>query len=97
MEAIQKPNVDVHFTPVTEITEDGVIGGDGVERKCDTIICATGFDTSFKPRFPIIGKNGVNLYEKWKHEPKGYLGLACPDMPNWLMFIGPTWYAVFIS
>ncbi|KAA6408312.1 MAG: flavin-binding monooxygenase [Lasallia pustulata] len=43
MEAIQKPNVDVHFTPVTKITEDGVIGADGIERKVDTIVCATGF------------------------------------------------------
>lgn len=33
MLAIQKPNVDVHFTEVTQITEDGVIGADGLERK----------------------------------------------------------------
>lgn len=42
MEAIQKANVDVHFTHATRITPDGVIGADGVERKCDTIVCATG-------------------------------------------------------
>jgi cation diffusion facilitator CzcD-associated flavoprotein CzcO len=91
MNAIQESNVDVHFTAVDEITEKGVIGADGVEREVDTIICATGFDVTYRPRFPIIGKNGVNLYEKWKNEPEGYLGLACPDMPNWLMFVGPTW------
>jgi hypothetical protein len=90
MNAIQKPNVDVHFTGVEEITETGVIGADGIEREVDTIVCATGFDVTYRPRFPIIGKNGVDLYEKWKNEPKGYLGLACPDMPNWLMYIGPT-------
>lgn len=91
MEAIQKPNVDVHFTAVEEITEKGVIGADGVEREVDTIICATGFDVTYRPRFPIIGRNGVNLAEKWKDEPTSYLGLGCPDMPNWIMFIGPTW------
>ncbi|CAN9091603.1 unnamed protein product [Alternaria alternata] len=91
MKAIQEPNVDVHFTAVNEITEKGVIGADGIEREVDTIVCATGFDVTYRPRFPIIGKNGVDLYEKWKNEPEGYLGLACPDMPNWLMFIGPTW------
>lgn len=91
MKAIQEPNVDVHFTAVDEITEIGVIGADGVERQVDTIVCATGFDVTYRPRFPIIGKNGVDLYDKWRHEPKGYLGLACPNMPNWLMFIGPTW------
>jgi cation diffusion facilitator CzcD-associated flavoprotein CzcO len=64
MEAIQKDNVDVHFTAVEKITEDGVIGGDGEERKVDTIICATGFDVTYKPRFPIIGKNGVGEVEE---------------------------------
>ncbi|PSN74052.1 FAD/NAD(P)-binding domain-containing protein [Corynespora cassiicola Philippines] len=91
MEAIQKDNVDVHFTAVAEITEDGLIGEDGKKREVDTIVCATGFDVTFVPRFPVIGKNGVDLRDKWKDEPESYLGLACPDMPNWLMFIGPTW------
>lgn len=61
MLAIQKPNVDVHFTAVASCTEDGVVGEDGTERKVDTIICATGFDVSYRPRFPIVGKNGVDL------------------------------------
>jgi hypothetical protein len=79
MKAIQEPNVDVHFTAASHITANGVVGADGIERKCDTIVCATGitpshirtlhyekinsfigFDVSFKPRFPVIGKNGVS-------------------------------------
>jgi len=88
MEAIQKENVDVHFTPVESCTEEGVVGEDGVERKVDTIICATGFDVSYRPRFPIVGKNGVDLADKWKVCPESYLGLAIPDMPNFLTFIG---------
>ena len=91
MEAIQKPNVDVHFTPVVSCTEDGVIGKDGVERKVDTIVCATGFDVTYKPKFPIIGKGGVDLSDKWAACPEGYLGLMVPEMPNFITFIGPTW------
>jgi cation diffusion facilitator CzcD-associated flavoprotein CzcO len=91
MEAIQKDNVDVHFTAVTSITEKGVVGADGTEREVDTIVCATGFDVTYRPRFPVIGKNGVDLAEKWKNAPESYLGLACPDMPNLVIFIGPTW------
>lgn len=91
MSAIQKENVDVHFTAVDEIDETGVIGNDGKHREVDTIVCATGFDVTYKPRFPVIGRNGVDLYEKWKNEPESYLGLGCPDMPNWIMFVGPTW------
>ncbi|KAL9108033.1 MAG: hypothetical protein Q9227_007139 [Pyrenula ochraceoflavens] len=91
MQAIQKPNVDVHFTPVTRITENGVVGEDGVERECDTIVCATGFDVSYRPRFPIVGQNGVDLADKWKVCPEGYMGLAIPEFPNFLTFIGPNW------
>ena len=89
--AIQTANVDVHFTPVNKITETGVVGEDGVERECDTIVCATGFDVSYRPRFPIIGQNGVNLSEKWKVCPEGYMGLAVPDIPNFIIFVGPNW------
>lgn len=42
MVAIQQPNVDVHFTEVVEITNDSIIGKNGVSKEIDTIICATG-------------------------------------------------------
>lgn len=38
MVAIQKPNVDIRFTPVARITEDGLVGGDGIERRVE--LCA---------------------------------------------------------
>nr|POE63579.1 putative sterigmatocystin biosynthesis monooxygenase stcw [Quercus suber] len=91
MEAIQKPNVDVHFTPVTRCTETGVMGADGQEREVDTIVCATGFDVSYRPRFPIIGSDGVDLKDAWAACPESYLGLAVDGFPNFLTFIGPTW------
>jgi hypothetical protein len=78
MKALTKENVDAHFTGVASVTEDGVVGDDGIERECDTIICATGFDTTWRPQFPIIGKKGVNLQDKWASETNGYLGLAAP-------------------
>ena len=92
MEAIPKENVDIHFKYVERITEEGVVGGDDVERKVDTIIYAISFDVTYKPQFPTVGKNGVNLYNKWKDVPKSYLGLGVPDMPNFIMFVGRTWY-----
>ena len=45
IEAIQRPNVDVHFTSVTRLTKNGVIGADGIERKVDAVICATGMSS----------------------------------------------------
>ncbi|WEW61449.1 hypothetical protein PRK78_006939 [Emydomyces testavorans] len=90
MLAIQERNVDVHFTAVAKFTEKGVVGEDGIEREADTIVCATGFDTSYRPRFPIVGEGGVDLREKWKICPESYLGLAVPGYPNYMTFIGPT-------
>jgi cation diffusion facilitator CzcD-associated flavoprotein CzcO len=42
IEAIQRENVDVHFTSVARLTKNGVMGADGIERKVDAVICATG-------------------------------------------------------
>ncbi|KAF2800321.1 flavin-binding monooxygenase-like protein [Melanomma pulvis-pyrius CBS 109.77] len=87
--AVQQENVNVHFTHVTKIVPTGVIGADGVLREADTIVCATGFDTTYRPRFPIIGKYGRNLQEKWNEEATAYFGVADPDMPNFIIHGGP--------
>lgn len=92
--AVQQRNVDVHFTSAASFTEDGVVGQDGKLRKCDSIICATGFDVSFMPQFPIVGRNGVNLQDKWKIAAEAYLSVAVPEFPNWLMMPGPNWPVV---
>ena len=67
-----------------------MIGGDGSEAEVDTIVCATGFDVSFKPHFPIIGKNGVDLGELWGDDPVAYFGLTVPGFPNLAMHGGPS-------
>ncbi|RFU31171.1 hypothetical protein B7463_g5169, partial [Scytalidium lignicola] len=90
MRAIQQPNVDVQFAHVVKITEDSVVDSNGNSFKPDTIICATGFDVSYRPRFPVVGRNGVDLRDKWKVRPESYLGLSVPDIPNFITFIGPT-------
>lgn len=54
------------------------------------VVCATGFDVSHRPSYPVIGRNQVSLAEKWKDEPESYMSLACPDMPNYFIFTGPN-------
>ncbi|KAF2237898.1 FAD/NAD(P)-binding domain-containing protein [Viridothelium virens] len=90
MAAVQKENVDVHFTPAAKATEKGIVGGDGIEREVDTIVCATGFDTTYRPRFPIVGRDGVDLAEKWKDVPESYLSVCVPGFPNMVQMLGPT-------
>lgn len=56
----------------------------------DTIICATGSNISFSPRFLVIGKNGVNLQQKWDVNPECYLSVTAADMPNYFTYLGPA-------
>jgi hypothetical protein len=91
MEALKETNVDAHFTPVIRITPDGPLGADGTTTKVDTIICATGFDTTYRPAFKLVGQNNISLAEKFTPQPNSYLGVSAPGMPNYLMFFGPSW------
>ncbi|KAH8697928.1 hypothetical protein BGW36DRAFT_450673 [Talaromyces proteolyticus] len=91
LEAMVRENVDTHWNDLDRITGEGIILRNGRTLLVDAIICATGFDTTFKPRFPIIGQNGVNLAEKWdKEDPDAYFGITVPQMPNYFCFIGPN-------
>ncbi|KAH6991435.1 hypothetical protein BKA56DRAFT_475053 [Ilyonectria sp. MPI-CAGE-AT-0026] len=90
MLAIQKPNVEMHFCGIAEVVEDGVIGDDGQKVVCDTIVCATGFDVSYRPPFPLLGLGGVDLRKEWEEIPASYLGVMAPQIPNYLMYLGPN-------
>ncbi|OQV03592.1 hypothetical protein CLAIMM_08614 [Cladophialophora immunda] len=90
LESLSKPNVSVIYGEIQEITEKGCLCSDGNEYPVDVLTCATGFDTTFKPRFPLIGPSGENLQDVWSQEPKSYLGVAAPDFPNYLIFLGPN-------
>ncbi|KAK1975923.1 cyclohexanone monooxygenase [Colletotrichum cereale] len=90
MRAIQEPNVSVHFTPAVKVTPTSIVGADGTTCEVDAIVCATGFDVSFRPRFPIVGQNGVDLAARWENCPEGYMGIAVPGFPNFFTFQGPN-------
>lgn len=90
LEALKHPKTRAVYEPLAEITPTGVKTKNGTEISADVIICASGFDTSFKPSYPIIGRDGQDLGEIWKEEPKGYMGVAVPGFPNFFTFLGPN-------
>ncbi|KIA75798.1 hypothetical protein HK57_00412 [Aspergillus ustus] len=91
LEALTQDNIEMRWDDVAAITEGGIRTRSGEEKEYDVIVCATGFDTSFRPAFPLIGRGGVDLAKKWDVEqPKAYFGFLVPDMPNYFCFIGPN-------
>lgn len=83
LEALRAPNTEVITGEIAEIVPEGIRRQSGEVIKLDAIICATGFDNSFTPRFPIVGRNG-NIQDIMKAEtPKGYMSCALAGVPNY--------------
>ncbi|KAK8913315.1 putative sterigmatocystin biosynthesis monooxygenase stcW [Metarhizium anisopliae] len=87
--SIQEPNVEPVFDPIQRVTPTGIVAG-GVEYPADVIVAATGFNTSFRPRFPIIGRKRVNLQDIWGKDPISYFGTGVSGFPNYLVYLGPN-------
>lgn len=81
--ALTKDNVRVVSDKIVQINEVGLVTSTGETIKVDAIVCATGFNVSFRPRFPLVGRKG-NLQDIWsKNLPSAYMSCAVPDMPNY--------------
>ncbi|KAJ9156053.1 Steroid monooxygenase [Pleurostoma richardsiae] len=89
LEALCEDNVTVVSSSIDEITPKGIKTVDGVEHEFDIIVCATGFDVSWRPQYPTIGRNDVSLSEYWKDIPQTYLSLTVANFPNYIIFNGP--------
>lgn len=50
----------------------------------------SGYDTTWQLPFKVIGRNGVDLNEKWKPHPQTYLSVAVDGFPNMFMSLGPN-------
>lgn len=87
--SLQKDNVCPVFDDISSITSQGVVAGE-TERTCDILILATGFNTSFRPRFPIIGRDGIDLQQLWSETPTSYMGTGVSGFPNYLVYLGPN-------
>lgn len=98
LEALIQPHVSLVQEPIQRVTEHGITTADGLSRDFDAIICATGFDVSYRPNFPLRGRDGIDLAEKWKDSatttaatgPLAYFSICVPGFPNYFMFTGPN-------
>lgn len=90
LEALTDAKCDIITSPIAHVDKTGIVTEDGQHRPVDAIVCATGFNTTFTPRFPLIGKNGASLAERWADGPDSYISVAVDSFPNYFMALGPN-------
>lgn len=94
MEAFNRDNVHVvdirDREPLVEITETGVRTTQG-HYEFDIVVLATGFRayTGALEAFPIRGKSGQSLREKWTKTSNSIMGVCVADFPNLFTITGP--------
>jgi cation diffusion facilitator CzcD-associated flavoprotein CzcO len=89
LETLSADNCDLLVGHINTFTETGILMKDGTHREFDAVICATGFDVSFKPRWTMLGKNGKDLATEWTGDAQGYYSLCVSGFPNHFIYNGP--------
>jgi cation diffusion facilitator CzcD-associated flavoprotein CzcO len=86
-----RPNVHLLDKGIQRIVANGVVTGDGELREVDTIILATGFETTrFLACLDVTGRDGVHIQEAWRDGAIAYRGITTSDFPNLFMLYGPN-------
>ncbi|PTD04175.1 putative sterigmatocystin biosynthesis monooxygenase stcW, partial [Fusarium culmorum] len=79
-----------NFRRIKCVNESGILDNNNIQHDFDIIICATGFDVSHRPAFPVLGCGGQNLRDVWSQGPTHYLSVAAPGFPNYWIAGGPN-------
>lgn len=90
LEALTDEKVDIIKSDIVKVDATGILTADGQHREVDAIVCATGFDTTHTPRFPIKGRGGLTLAERWNKTPETYISVATDGFPNYFISLGPN-------
>ena len=86
-----QPQVELVTDPIIAITPSGVRTVDGTERAVDTIIYATGYETTkFASVIDFVGRDGVHLRDAWADGAQAHMGITTSGFPNLLMLYGPN-------
>lgn len=85
-----RPNVELVTAPIREVRPTGILAGD-VDRPCDVVVFATGFDAfNATAGMTIRGRGGRALAADWADGPESYRGVAVSGYPNLFLLMGPN-------
>ncbi|KAI3571637.1 putative MoxY [Fusarium oxysporum f. sp. albedinis] len=91
LEALANPKTTLLKGGIKSFDTTGIIRENGEHVDADMICCCTGFDTTFRPRFPILvrGQNVQDAFDGVNQKPS-YLGLTTPGVPNYFVSYAPN-------
>ncbi|KAJ2900297.1 uncharacterized protein MKZ38_002515 [Zalerion maritima] len=95
LESFRSPKMKLVTDKITKFVPEGFETETGETVEVDVVVCATGFDMSFTPRFPVVlkkdGKKEENLQDRWRKDtPKAYMSVAIDGVPNYFTILGPN-------
>ncbi len=91
LKMLQKEQVELVTDKLSSIDEEGLTTNNGIYRKADVVICATGFTANeFLTGINVEGSKSESLKDVWHQSPRAYLGMSVPKMPNLFVMFGPN-------
>ncbi len=92
---LQRDDVELITDSIAQISSDGITTVDGVHRRAEVLIWATGFDVNHQlGPIDLRGRDGRELNAVWGDAAYAYLGITIPGFPNFFCMYGPGTNAV---
>lgn len=89
--AMQRDNVDVVSSGVSELNESGVVTQDDTLHDLDVLILATGFNpVAYMRPMNLVGKDGLKIDTAWEKKIQNYRSICMPGFPNNFLMLGPN-------
>ncbi|MCZ6711880.1 MAG: NAD(P)/FAD-dependent oxidoreductase, partial [Gammaproteobacteria bacterium] len=86
-----RDNVELVTETIASVTATSIITVDGRAHEVDTIIYATGFETTtYLTAIDVTGRDGLALIQAWNDGAQAYLGMSTAGFPNLFMLYGPN-------
>ena len=90
-EAFNRPNLELVTEGIDHLTRNSIVTQDGKEHVVDTVVLATGFETThYLSAVDVRGRNGLHIEDAWSDGAHAYLGITTAGFPNLFMLYGPN-------
>ena len=88
--ALDKPNAELVASGLSEVRDNSVVASDGTEREVDTVVFATGYETTDPTIYKRIhGRDGRSIDGVWDGQPHFHRATTVAGFPNFFNLCGP--------